>query len=165
MDIQRDLQLIAIQEETLVAPHFDADLGWQIGMQLHEIGKARGHAIAIDVRTFGHPIFFNALNGATPDNVDWIRRKSNTVERFRRSSYAIGLRLQHNGTTLVEKYGVSATDYASHGGAFPLAVKGVGVIGSIAVSGLRQRLDHELVVEALCAVLQHPYSKLALPTD
>jgi uncharacterized protein (UPF0303 family) len=30
------------------------------------------------------------------------------------------------------------------------------------VSGLPQRADHELVVEALCAQLGHDYSKLAL---
>jgi uncharacterized protein (UPF0303 family) len=30
------------------------------------------------------------------------------------------------------------------------------------VSGLPQRADHELVVEALCAHLSHDYSKLAL---
>jgi uncharacterized protein (UPF0303 family) len=162
MDIAHDLQSIAAQEHTLVFPHFDADTAWQLGAYLHEIAKARGLALAIDIRTFGQPLFFCTLDGATPDNVNWARRKGNTVAHFRRSSYAVGLKLQQSGATLPDKHGLSVSDYASHGGAFPLTVKGAGVIGSVTVSGLPQRADHELVVEALCAQLGHDYSKLAL---
>lgn len=36
------------------------------------------------------------------------------------------------------------------------------MIGSLTVSGLAQRADHELAVEALCAELGHDYAKLAL---
>jgi uncharacterized protein (UPF0303 family) len=162
MDIVHDLQSIVAQEKALVFPRFDADRAWQVGAYLHEIAKARGLPLAIDVRTFGQPLFFCTLEGATPDNVDWARRKGNVVAHFRRSSYAIGLRMQQAGTTLAEKHALPASEYASHGGAFPLTVAGVGVIGSITVSGLPQRSDHELVVEALCALLGQDYSALAL---
>jgi uncharacterized protein (UPF0303 family) len=162
MDIVHDLQSIVAQEHALVLPHFDADQAWQIGAYLHEIAKARGLALAIDVRTFGQPLFFSVLPGATPDNVDWARRKGNVVAHFRRSSYAIGLRMQQGGSTLAEKHGLPLAEYASHGGAFPLTVASAGVIGSVTVSGLPQRADHELVVEALCAHLGQDYSKLAL---
>ncbi|MGF6758796.1 heme-degrading domain-containing protein [Paraburkholderia sp. GAS334] len=162
MDIAHDLQSILAQEKALVFPRFDADRAWQVGAYLHEVAKARGLALAIDVRTFGQPLFFSALDGATPDNVDWARRKGNVVAHFRRSSYAIGLRMQQAGSTLAEKHGLPASEYASHGGAFPLTVAGAGVIGSVTVSGLPQRADHELVVEALCALLEMDYSKLAL---
>jgi uncharacterized protein (UPF0303 family) len=162
MDIAHDLQSIAAQEHALVFPHFDADTAWQLGAYLHEIAKARGMALAIDIRTFGQPLFFSMLDGATPDNVNWARRKSNTVAHFRRSSYAVGLTLQQSNATLADKHSLAASEYASHGGAFPLTVKGAGVIGSVTVSGLPQRADHELVVEALCAHLGHDYSKLAL---
>ncbi len=78
------------------------------------------------------------------------------------SSYSVGLRLQQAGATLVDKHGLPVADYAAHGGAFPLMVEGVGAIGSVTVSGLPQRADHELVVEALCALLGRDYSQLAL---
>ncbi len=162
MDIAHDLQSILAQEKALVFPRFDTDRAWQLGAWLHEVAKARGAALAIDVRTFGQPLFFSALEGATPDNVDWARRKGNVVAHFRRSSYAIGLRMQQAGATLVDKHGLPASEYASHGGAFPLTVAGAGVIGSVTVSGLPQRADHELVVEALCAQLELDYGKLAL---
>ncbi|SDC38186.1 heme-degrading domain-containing protein [Paraburkholderia lycopersici] len=162
MDIPLDLQSIAAQEHALVFPRFDADRAWQLGAHLHELARARALAIAIDVRTFGHPLFFFALDGTTPDNADWVRRKARVVEHFRHSSYAIGLRMQQTGTTLAEKHGLPIADFAPHGGSFPLAVAGAGVIGSVTVSGLPQRADHELVVEALCAQLDVDYAQLAL---
>ncbi|KVG12666.1 heme-degrading domain-containing protein [Burkholderia thailandensis] len=162
MDIALDLQSIAVQEKTLVFPQFDAARAWALGSQLRELALARGHAVAIDVRTFGQPLFFALLDGATPDNVDWARRKGNVVAHFRRSSYAVGLRMPQAGATLADKHGLPVAEYASHGGAFPLAVAGAGVIGSVTVSGLPQRGDHELVVEALCAQLGHAYETLAL---
>lgn len=65
--------------------------------------------------------------------------------------------------TLADKYGLlDATHYASHGGAFPLRVAGAGTIGAVTVSGLRQRDDHQFVVEALCAVLGADFGALTL---
>src|SRR5579883_2636195 len=43
--------------------------------------------------------------------------------------------------------------FAAHGGAFPVLVAGVGLVGTVAVSGLPQLEDHLLVVEALQAFL------------
>ena len=41
-------------------------------------------------------------------------------------------------------------------------MKGAGVVGSVTVSGLPQRADHELVVEALCDLLGRDYAALRL---
>lgn len=165
MDLAHDLQSILVQEHTLVFPQFDTGRAWALGVRLREMAVARGHAVAIDIGTFGQPLFFAALDGATPDNLAWITRKRNTVAHFRRSSYAIGLRMKQAGTTLAAKHALPATEYAEHGGAFPLAVAGVGVIGTVTVSGLPQRADHELVVEALSAELGHDYAALALARE
>jgi uncharacterized protein (UPF0303 family) len=165
MNIIHDLQTIAQQEQTLVFPQFDSARAWQLGSQLREMALARGAAVAIEVRTFGQQLFYVALDGTTPDNARWVERKARTVEYFRRSSYAIGLSLQQGGTTLADKYSRPAAEFATHGGAFPLAVKGAGVIGVVTVSGLPQRSDHALVVEALCAVLGHDASLLSLASD
>lgn len=162
MSISRDLERIALQEERLVAARFDADDAWQIGTHLRELAKSRSLPIAIDIRTFGQVIFHSALPGATPDNANWVRRKANTVAHFRCSSYALGLRLAESGSTLADKFGLPDADYATHGGGFPLSVRGVGVVGSITVSGLPQREDHGLIVEALCALLGHEHEELAL---
>ena len=102
------------------------------------------------------------MEGTTPDNPEWVRRKSNVVARFHRSSYAVGIKEKMKGVTLAESQGLPLADYATHGGSFPLTVAGAGVVGSVTVSGLPMRADHELVIEALCAMLGRDYAELRL---
>ena len=54
---------------------------------------ARKAGVVIDVRRFGQQLFYSALPGSSPDNAEWVRRKSNMVARFHRSSYRMGLEL------------------------------------------------------------------------
>jgi uncharacterized protein (UPF0303 family) len=161
--VNDDLNMIAEQERELVFTEFDENTAWQLGSRLRDLVLMRKLGAVIDVRRFGQPLFYSALAGTSPDNAEWVRRKSNLVARFHRSSYAIGLELQRAGSNLLEKYGLSSADYASHGGSFPVRVSSAGVIGSVTVSGLPQRADHEMVVEALCAIFAKDYAKLALP--
>ncbi len=163
LSFESDLERILFQEQELRFKQFDADAAWRIGVRLRELAAGRSLRVAVDVRRFGHPLFYAALEGATPDNVEWVRRKSNVVARFHRSSYAIGLTLLQKNTDLMEKFGIGPADHASHGGSFPITVESAGVIGSITVSGLPQREDHELVVEALCLELGLDYGKVSLP--
>lgn len=83
---------------------------------------------------------------------------SNVVTRFGHASYYVGRNLANQGKSLEEKYYVknslyyikkmniniqtqiSEKDYATHGGAFPLIIKNVGVVGTITVSGLAQQV-------------------------
>jgi uncharacterized protein (UPF0303 family) len=75
----------------------------------------------------------------------------------------VGLALEQKHSNITEKYALPASDYVTHGGSFPIAVVGAGVIGAVTVSGLAQRDDHELVVEALCTELGKNYELLKLP--
>jgi uncharacterized protein (UPF0303 family) len=87
------------------------------------------------------------------------------VARFHRSSYAVGLKLKASNDTLTGQQGLPLGDFATHGGSFPLTVEGAGVVGSVTVSGLPQRADHELVVEALCGLLGRDYAELRLGSE
>ena len=165
MGLSEDLERVKLQERELVLPRLDAQVAWRLGVRLRTLAEERGLAVVIDVRRFGQPLFYAALDGTTPDNVEWVRRKSNVVARFHRSSYAVGLSLKAKGETLAESQGLPLADYATHGGSFPLAVEGAGVVGSVTVSGLPQRSDHELVVEALCAALGRDYAELRLAAE
>jgi uncharacterized protein (UPF0303 family) len=165
MGLSEDLERVALQERELVLPRLDAQVAWQLGTKMRTLAVERGLVLVIDVRRFGQPLFYAALDGTTPDNAEWVRRKSNLVARFHRSSYAIGLSLKVKNETLLEKFGLPVADYAAHGGSFPLAVAGAGVVGSVTVSGLPQRADHELVVEALCVELGCDYAELRLASE
>ena len=163
MGWNEDLEAIARQERELELPRLDAQMAWELGSRLRTLADERGLAVVIDVRRFGQPLFYSALAGTTADHVDWVRRKSNVTARFLRSSYAVGLGLQQKNSNLTQEYGLAHSDYASHGGCFPLYVASAGVIGSVTVSGLPQRADHELAVEAICAELGLDYQTLRLP--
>ncbi len=164
MAINEDLARIALQERTLQFQTFLEEKAWMLGCRLRDKAAARTLPLVVDIRRLGQPLFFSALAGSTPDNVDWARRKSNAVARFHRSSYGMGLELEQRKVTLLERFGLPLSEYAAHGGGFPLTVSGAGVIGSITVSGLPQREDHEFVVEALCAELGRDYAELKLPS-
>lgn len=163
MSLEDDLAAIAEQERMLRFNRFEEEDAWKLGVRLRERAVEHGYPLVIDVRRFGQPLFYCALAGSAPDNAEWARRKSNVVARFYRSSYGLGLELQQKNATLESKFGLTLTDYAAHGGAFPLIVAGVGVIGSATVSGLPQRVDHELVVEAIAQATGQNYDDLRLP--
>jgi uncharacterized protein (UPF0303 family) len=165
MPIPEDLATITRQEAELRFPSFDNNTAWSLGLGIHELAITRRQSLVIDIRRFGQPnqpLFYFALAGTTPDNPRWVQRKSNVVARFHRSSYAVGLTLEQTNRTFAERYNLPDADYAAHGGSFPIHVSGAGLIGSITVSGLPQREDHNLVVEALCLELQQNHDSLRL---
>lgn len=137
------------EEEEIQFVRFSNQTAWEIGQLLHDQAQKLGKSISIDISRNGQCLFHHAMEGTAIDNAEWIRRKNNVVNRFAKSSYHIGTRLRSEGKTMEEKYGISSRDYAAHGGAFPLIIKGVGPVGTITVSGLPQKEDHELVVNTL----------------
>jgi uncharacterized protein (UPF0303 family) len=160
-----DLERIAEQERELVLPRLDTQVAWELGSHLRAMAVERKLAIVIDVRRLGQPLFYAAMEDTTPDNVEWVRRKSNVVARFHRSSYAIALKEKIKNETQAQSQGLPLADYATHGGSVPLNVAGAGVVGSVTVSGLPQRQDHELAIEALCALLGRDCAALRLPPE
>ena len=164
MGLAEDIERIALQERELRLPRMDAQVAWELGSRLRAMAVERNLSIVIDVRRFNQPLFYAALEGTTPDNPEWVRRKTNVVARYHRSSYGMGLQLKLKEQTLEER-GHTIADFAAHGGSFPLHVENAGIVGCVTVSGLPQRADHELVVEALCAMLGRDYASLKLPPE
>ena len=153
MTIEDDIHRIEAQERRLQFAAFDSAVAWQIALYLRKRGEAASLGIVVDIGLWSLPLVSFALPGATLANYDWVRRKRNTVRTFAKSSYAVGLTLERDGDTLPVRQGLELKDYAIHGGGFPLHMEGMGVIGSIVVSGLPQRDDHELAVTAVAQVL------------
>jgi uncharacterized protein (UPF0303 family) len=143
------LAQLADQEERLQFDRFDNDMAWALGVQLVEAARQQGLPIAVEVRRNGQLLFHAALAGTAPDNDAWLARKARVVDRFGMSSFRVGERARRDGTTFEAQMRLDPDVYAAHGGAFPVTLRGTGVIGTVAVSGLPQLEDHEFVVEQL----------------
>jgi len=155
-DLEAERRRVDAEEQELVLDRLTNEDALALGLLLVDKARARGLPIAIEVERAGQRLFHYAAAGATPDNAAWIERKQRLVRRMHRSSYAVGLKLAATGKTLEDSLGAAASDYAAHGGCFPLVVRGVGFVGTVAVSGLAQQDDHDLVVEALRELLARP---------
>ncbi|WP_331372374.1 heme-degrading domain-containing protein [Sinorhizobium chiapasense] len=162
MNIDNDLRRIALQERELQFERFNLDTAWELGATLRRMAAERKLGVVIDITLFSMQVFYAALEGATPDNPNWVRRKRNTVFRLFKSSYATGLSLLKQQTNLQAKLGLPDAEYAAHGGSFPIIVKGTGCIGAVTVSGLPQREDHNLVVGALAELFKADHAALRL---
>ncbi len=162
MSLDEDLKLLAIQEELLQFDTFNANTALDIGLRIKTLTESRGSKAAIDIQLAGHALFFYAMPGSTPINVDWVRRKRNVVMRFHKSSYAVKLDMQKNGFVMTERYGLDPAEFVAAGGAFPVRLRGSGVVGTVAISGLPERDDHGVIVEALADLLGQDIAGLAL---
>lgn len=147
-----DLAIIAKQEALLQFDAFDNTTAWKLGESIKRHCEAEQLAVAIEVRLCRETVFFYAMPGTSPNNADWARRKRNTTELQQRSSYAVGLALQE-GETLASQSGLPLRDYAHHGGSVPIRVKGIGCVGAATISGLPQRDDHVVVVQAMAFLI------------
>ncbi|GAA1855689.1 heme-degrading domain-containing protein [Myceligenerans crystallogenes] len=147
--IQVAIDEVTAQEAELVLQAFTHDDAWRLGSRLVELAVERDLPVTVDIRKGTQQVFHAARPGTTPDNDSWVERKVRTVYRFGASSYLVGLRARAKGENFNAQQGLSFQEYAAHGGAFPVRVAGVGVVGVVTVSGLAQADDHALVVEVL----------------
>lgn len=150
--MQDDAQLLTTllqQEAELQFPRFDNDTALRLGMFLVEVAQLGGKAVTIDISRNGQQLFHCALSGTSADNDAWVRRKSNVVTHFGHSSLYMGTHYRARGTTFEASARLDPAQYAAHGGAFPVIVRGTGPVGVVAVSGLPQIEDHDLLVNAL----------------
>jgi len=153
MDYEKLIREVIEQEKELCFDHFSNDDAYKLGTILYEISKERNLPVTLEIRKNTQIIYHVALEGTAPDNDMWLQRKYNLVTRMGKSSYRAGLELKAAGKTLEEMCELSVENYAAHGGCFPINVKGTGIVGTVAVSGLEQSEDHKLAVEAVRKLL------------
>lgn len=154
--MESDAHLLATllrQEETLQFERFTNETAYELGTRMVEAARAEEKAVTIDIRRNGQQLFHVALPGTSADNDAWIQRKNRVVNRFGHSSFYIGRRYASRGTTIGESALLDEARYAPHGGAFPIIIRAVGVVGTITVSGLPQEEDHAFVVRMIGAHL------------
>ncbi|WP_084074399.1 heme-degrading domain-containing protein [Demequina sp. NBRC 110052] len=148
-DLNAELAVLRETESTLVLTRFTHADAWTLGSWLVERGRRDGLGITVDIRKGDQQVFHAALEGTTPDNDDWIERKVRTVRRFSTSSLIVGRSHAAKGVDFNDATQLPFTEYVAHGGCVPVRIAGVGMVGTLTVSGLKQEDDHALAVEAL----------------
>ena len=148
-DYSQLLDELTQQEREIQFNSFNNVTALDLGLRLVVAARTIGQAVTVDICRNGQQLFHYALPGTSVDNDEWIKRKNRVVNRFGHSSYYMGVYYQSRQTTIGEKSLLDPTEYAPHGGAFPIIIREVGVVGTITVSGLPQVEDHRLVVSTL----------------
>ncbi len=147
------LETLKRQEQELQFTQFTNDMALEIGNRIVENAKARKQNVTVDITRNGQKLFFHAMTGTTNDNVEWIRRKNNLVNRTGHSSFYVHTDVKSKGGDIDAMPLYDIREYAAHGGAFPIILKGSGMIGTITVSGLPGVEDHASVVRVLKSYL------------
>ena len=143
------LEQLLQEEQELQFTIFNEDVAWKLGSQLVEQALRRSLPVTIDIMQGSHQLFHASLRGTSADNDEWVKRKVRLVYRFGHSSFYMGQLLKSKGKSLEQAYLIPESDYAAHGGCFPVLLKNTGMVGTITVSGLPQEEDHKLVVQAI----------------
>jgi uncharacterized protein (UPF0303 family) len=162
MPIEDDLARLKHQEQALVFARFDEAEAFALGTRLRDIALERDLPITVQVDLWDRPLFYAALPGSTAGNREWARRKINSVRLYQKSTYRMFVEQGAGERIFGADFGHDARDFAIAGGALPIRVDGSGAIGVVAVSGLPQRDDHSLVVEALADHLGIDIASVAL---
>jgi endoglucanase len=149
-----DLATLLRQEQLLQFDSFGNDDALALGLKVIELARAAHKIVAVNITRDGTMLFFHGMQGTTADNANWIRRKSNLVNRTGHSSFYTHTEVRNEGGDYEALPELDMRDYAAHGGSFPLVVKGKGRIGTVTVTGLPGPEDHAMVVAALKAYLK-----------
>lgn len=143
------LDEIQTQEKEAELTSFDKDAAWKLGNIAHDLAGENAKKIGISVKLFNQKIFYFAGSETIYDAEFWIRRKRNVVERHNHSSYYISNEYKMDEEEYYRHNAVKSSDFAIHGGGFPIRVKGVGLVGSIVCSGMLSEDDHLLCFHSL----------------
>lgn len=132
-----------------------ADLGslHELGLLMSSAAAERELPVVIQIRSGRRLVYVAALPGSTASNDEWATKKARVAQHFEQSSLLVRLLHERDGTDIHTRHGLPPERFQAHGGAVPLRALGVGVIGTVVVSGLPQVDDHALVVEHLEAFL------------
>jgi uncharacterized protein (UPF0303 family) len=143
------LESLLQEEQELQFKSFNEETAWEIGNRLVERAIRDELPITIDITRGAHQLFHASRPGTSADNDEWVKRKVRLVYRLGHSSFYAGQFLENMGKSIEEVLLISESEYAPHGGCFPVIVKGTGMVGTITVSGLAQEEDHRIVVETI----------------
>lgn len=146
------------QCDSFTLESFTTEDAWELGHLLYArllpFAAQKPTLISIALANSGQVLFQTAVGaGTAPDNEIWVARKRASVLRWGTSTWLLHCKYDGDEEAFRAKFGMSqeqAGNYAIHGGAVPIRVKGVeGIVAVVVVSGLKQHEDHGVIVDVI----------------
>lgn len=141
------LKILESQEEQLVFDSFNNEDALKLGMILTDVTKNTKKPLSMRVFLDDVIVFQYTMEGDSERRFGWTKRKYNLIKKTGHSSMHGKVRALYLNE-LKDLYS-NKEEYGFGCGGFPIIVKGKGIIGAVAVSGLPDPKDHLYVVEAL----------------
>lgn len=141
------LKILEKQEEDLVFDKFNNEDALKLGIILSEVVKDTKEPLSLRIFIEDTIVFQYTMEGDSNTRFGWTLRKYNLIRKTGHSSMHGKVRALYLNE-LMDLYKESDT-YGFGCGGFPIIVKDKGIVGTVAVSGLKDPLDHFYVVEAL----------------
>lgn len=142
------LKTLLQEENDFQFSEFTNHTAYQVGSRIIEKALRENKSIVVNIQRDGELLFYTKMNGNTMNNDNWVTRKNNAVLHFKHSSYYMHVYLKSINSN-VEAHSLDPKDCAAEGGAFPLIIKNVGIVGTITVSGLSGDEDHKMITDVL----------------
>lgn len=157
------LEIIEKQEELLVFDKFTNEDALKLGIILTEVTKDTPGPLSMRIFIGDTVVFQYAMEGDAEVRFGWTYRKYQLIKKTGHSSMHGKIRAMFLGELqdLCEQSDI----YGFGCGGFPITVKGKGIVGAIAVSGLPDPADHPYVVEALSKYIGVEVPKIPAEID
>jgi len=141
------------QERELIFTQFNEQDAHALGESIRSAALARNAPVTIEIRTPTRRLYFSALPGSTPDNEKWAYLKTQTVFQCYNSSMLAGMKLEAEGRLQYPDALLPPDKYVLHGGAFPIRVRGAGLMAAVGISGFPSIEDHQLSTLAIAKMI------------
>lgn len=150
MVTQNILSIIEEQEKRLVFDNFGNHDALRLGVRLAEQVKESERPVAIRIYLGDILVFQYTMQGKEEWHYGWAEKKCQVVKAAGHSSFYVMLKHESEGAW--QEFECDETKAFACGG-FPIQVKGKGMVGAVAISGLKDPQDHIEVVNALSHLL------------
>lgn len=154
LDNARLFEIIEKQENSLVFQKFNLNTACELGNIAVSIAKEKGLSACIAVYFGEFCAFKYAFPGTGIYNDQWMARKNKTAKVLDMPSLKAFVKIKQTGEDLKKDWFLDPMDYAIMGGAFPIRIDRVGMVGMICVSGLPHLEDHQLGVDSIAQYLK-----------
>ncbi|MFV0527342.1 MAG: heme-binding protein [Lachnospiraceae bacterium] len=149
MDFQKLQETCEAEEQKYRFAKFSRQDSLDLLLIMNEQAKRFQDPVGIAITINGLLVAQFFQDGSMPDSALWLKRKHNTVDLHQHSSLWAYAWLQNLGETPEDRK-LDVKAHAFGGGGFPIHIEGVGVIGSICVSGLPNHFDdHQLILDSM----------------